>query len=368
MFLVLSFVPRLRFVKGTPAYIAEHLARKGVPTPNFSALTDDDAARFVELCSEEISSANATTDARRDNLQNFVSSVTKAPNLRNPPKAVIHRPVHDAESIYWLMIFFLVRAWPSSLPLYSVSSTQEERSTIFDALIGNKIDGGGARMAIIQSYTEAHWRQLLPAPVNRLSGMLYMLGRYFNLTWHHVDVGDYELHGHDFMQLAVLREIRRLIREEKHDPTSFSIPLLERPLPVYSSFPIANFSAHLGCSQSILHEKPSVEKVDGICVPRSRSPPQDCEHYDKGVFSPGTNNFDLSPISDSFPSTASTFTHSLDGSPASSRRSSTATLADQIINHDVLEDRALRILRAKRLEKQWFTGGPAPPLAPGYNH
>ena len=73
-----------------------------------------------------------------------------------------------------------------------------------------------------------------------------MLGRYFSLTWHHADVGSYELHGHDFLQLVLLQEIERMVKKRDEDPTGFCIPLRDKPLPIYSTFPIADFSTHLG--------------------------------------------------------------------------------------------------------------------------
>ena len=117
---------------------------------------------------------------------------------------------------------------------------------MLDALMGNRIDGGGTRASAIQTYSDIHWRQLLPAPLNQLGGMLYLLGRYFSLTWHHADVGSYELHGHDFLQLVLLQEIERMVSKRDEDPTGFCIPLRDKPLPIYSTFPIANFSTHLG--------------------------------------------------------------------------------------------------------------------------
>lgn len=312
-------------------------------------------------------SQDAITRERRNSLRAFILSVLKARKLRDPPKIIIHKPVHDIESIYWLVVSFLLRAWPSALSGCSISSGKEERSTMLDALMGNKIDGGGARAALIQTYTEAHWRQLLPAPINRLGGMLYLLGRYFSLTWHHADVGDYELHGHDFMQLAILREIQSLIQDQELDPIGFTIPLQERPLPAYSSFPIANFSTHL--ERPLPTNEPSPTPGEETVNHRVESPPfpgPKTRSAVNGVAGLSAMN-DLSPNSDLSLTTSSTLIFS-NASLAPLCCPLNAALLNSQSGLDVLETRISRILGSKQLEKHWFMSGPAPPYAPGYNH
>ena len=155
-----------------------------------------------------------------------------------------------------------------------------------------------------------------------------------------------------------------MISKRDEDPTRFCIPLRDKPLPIYSTFPIADFSTHLGYPTPALRDALKVrgERDDYTQVSHE---PKVSEGRRRSRVSDEGN---VSPISDSFSYMTTTDSIITSSPPRSSSRSSFTTVDSAEFVDEELELKIERILQAKHLEKQWFTNGQNPPLAPGYNH
>jgi hypothetical protein len=143
-------------------------------------------------------------------------------------KNITHQAIHDAESIFWVIVFFMVRANPKG----SDSRTNMSgRSDTFDAMAGHIIGTRiSTRTAYFREFIEADWATILPEELVGFSRMLQQLWGYFSVPWHGVEVPvKHQFHAHSLLQRLLYREIKRLTEEMK-DP----IELDSMPLPVHS--------------------------------------------------------------------------------------------------------------------------------------
>jgi hypothetical protein len=229
--------------QGTPAFIAEVLAH---PFP---------AKRIMF---QELEDLNRTTpghpvpDRERSDVE-FFKELSGYSQRNN--RHVSHQPIHDAESIFWIIVFFMTRANPRGS--YGQKYI-DGRSEIFNCLVGNVIGSVMSTRGSI-ALSRVDWKDILPEEMEGFSGIIDSLMRYFSHSWHGIEVPPpHQFHAHNFLQRLLFQEIERLNNE---DP----IELESVPLPVISRMGLTQLTSHLKSplpSQSL--KRPPPEDNGGV--------------------------------------------------------------------------------------------------------
>ena len=183
------------------------------------------------------------------------------------PQDIVHAPMHDAESIIWLISLFFIRACPKDYDPTSSASGEwggrrEQRTEIFKSMV---INGTNRR----QDYRCIPDSDSLPPQFHPLVGMLFNLNIYFRqLAWHHPyflqvqdnGVPDFiRFHAHNALQAVLLKAILQL-------QTNGDIEIKPTPLGVDDDFPFipdskSFISANLKRGRVPADEGESDEKV-----------------------------------------------------------------------------------------------------------
>ena len=126
----------------------------------------------------------------------------------NASQALVHAPMHDAESIFWLIVLFFLRACPKD---YNPKSDPDEpkrrrlRTSTFESLVKNTI-------GTVQDTRGAPSKAALPPQLHCFVDMLKRLKRYFSQAWHHLQIDEerHRFHAHNALQSVLLQEIQKL--------------------------------------------------------------------------------------------------------------------------------------------------------------
>ena len=205
-----SLVETMR--QGTPAFIAEALAREGRPVEHFPF---EDLKALNGVVGDHPQADRACSD------EDFFEDFAGYPRLNE--ENVSHQAIHDAESIFWIIVFFMIRANPTGSDRLKSLRT---RSDAFDAMMGHQI-GNQAKSRGLQNYSLKNWQMVFPEELKRFSETLRSLSRYFVFPWYGIQVPDkHRFHAHNFLQRLLFHEITQL----KKNP----IPLELFPMPVQS--------------------------------------------------------------------------------------------------------------------------------------
>ena len=124
------------------------------------------------------------------------------------PQVVVHTPMHDAESIFWIIVLFFLRANPKG---YDPKSDPNEpkrrqaRTGTFKSFVRNEIGTGQDSRAIPGIH-------MLPPQLHRFRDMLGRLNNYFRRAWHVLGTseGQHRFHAHNALQSVLLAEIKML--------------------------------------------------------------------------------------------------------------------------------------------------------------
>ena len=122
-------------------------------------------------------------------------------------QALVHAPMHDAESIFWLIVLFFLRAWPKG---YDLNDPQEperrqRRSKVFSTLARNEIG--------TEDHRSIPKKAALPPQLQHFTGMISRLNCYFNQAWHSLDLinePQHRFHAHNALQSILLEKINEL--------------------------------------------------------------------------------------------------------------------------------------------------------------
>ena len=205
--------------QGTPAFIANALSRPFLPP------VEDFPFHHVEQLNRTI--PDHPVEDRRTSDMVFFPQLAGYDRFQD--KAISHQPIHDAKSIFWVIVFFMVRANPKGSDIHKNISSHSES---FDAIVGHEI---GIHMSSREShfmYSPAMgWADMLPEKLVGFSGILHQLWSYFSFPWHGIKVPDeHQFHGHNLLQRLLIQKIRRL-SEKMKDPIELELV----PLPIHSS-------------------------------------------------------------------------------------------------------------------------------------
>ena len=129
-------------------------------------------------------------------------------DVHKPP---LQKAIHDAESIFWVIVFFMICANPKGSDTHKL---KWERSEIFDIIMGHKIGYLMSPHVSILTLGEKSWEKILPEKLQRFSGTLCSFSCYFNFPWHGIQVPvTHQFHAHNFLQWLRFHEIKQLTKE-----------------------------------------------------------------------------------------------------------------------------------------------------------
>ncbi|KAF8329020.1 hypothetical protein F5887DRAFT_1082782 [Amanita rubescens] len=131
-------------------------------------------------------------------------------NYKGPsiPQVVVHTAMHDAESIFWLIVLFFLRASPKGYDPKSDPNEPKRRQARTDTFksfarnqIGTVLDSRGTPEI-----------DMLPPQLHRFCDMLSRLDHYFCRAWHVLGTseGQHRFHAHNALQSVLLAEIKNL--------------------------------------------------------------------------------------------------------------------------------------------------------------
>ncbi|KAF8477881.1 hypothetical protein JB92DRAFT_3049550 [Gautieria morchelliformis] len=231
-----------RGITGTPAFIADVLARPSLPPVKHIFCQD------MQDLSDAIT-PHPQTDRVSSDME-FFKELAGYKRLKD--EHVSHQAIHDAESIFWVIVFFMVRANPKGSDSHK---NIRMRSETFDAIVAHEI---GVHMSTrgshFQRFGQKHWAEMLPEKLAGFSATLHQLWEYFSFPWHGIQVpAEHQFHAHNLLQRLLFREIRRLTEMED------SIALELVPLPVRSRLAGTQRTGTLGNSMLLPQKRPQTE-------------------------------------------------------------------------------------------------------------
>jgi hypothetical protein len=124
------------------------------------------------------------------------------------PRAVVHEPRHDVESMFWLLCFALARANPKSAATNPCDPTTEY-SDFCDSIL-NHLDGATLRKhrGYYLGCTEEKWKKILHPSLVTLSRMLHHMGRYLAIRSFDKDTEWDLYHAHRVFKILLFPAIR----------------------------------------------------------------------------------------------------------------------------------------------------------------
>jgi len=149
-------------------------------------------------------------------------SLTKRDIFETNSGTILHSAVHDVESLYWIIMWFLIRA----SPVGNTESISVDYVLAAEGMLSHQIgtDKVAARTSFI-SYERRDWLEVIHPRCHGLIDMLVNMGSYLGKRWlQFPDISPY--HAHEAVKRLLLKEIIRMMDEE--DPIPIQGP---RPLP-----------------------------------------------------------------------------------------------------------------------------------------
>ncbi len=124
------------------------------------------------------------------------------------PQVVVHTAMHDAESIFWLIVLFFLRANPKGYDPKSdpnEPNRRQARTGIFKSFAKNEI-------GTVQDSRGIPGIHTLPPQLHRFCNMLNRLDHYFRRAWHVLGTSEeqHRFHAHNALQSVLLAEIKNL--------------------------------------------------------------------------------------------------------------------------------------------------------------
>ncbi|GJJ09008.1 hypothetical protein Clacol_003229 [Clathrus columnatus] len=159
-------------------------------------------------------------DAYNEDLISYLSGVKESEGI-HPYVAgdfsLSHQPHHDMESVYWIIIWFLTKAWPTGfdpdLGTFGRNSHSTLRRTMLDREANTDPDDA---MTLLRKSREG-WKMTLHAAYEGLSEMLSGMGQYLCMRWSRFP-NIFPLHCHEAFKRLLLKQIFRMTVEDKPIP------------------------------------------------------------------------------------------------------------------------------------------------------
>jgi hypothetical protein len=125
------------------------------------------------------------------------------------PRAVVHEPRHDVESMFWLLCFALARANPKSDASKPHNPTAEYSEFCEVMLNRHQAPTLRRNRGRYLEQTEEEWKAILHPKLARLSGLLHHMGRYLAVrSFDHRNPGWDPYHAHQVFKTLLLAAIK----------------------------------------------------------------------------------------------------------------------------------------------------------------
>ena len=188
--------------------------------------------------------ATGPTIQRQNEVKQFLKTINKYRELLlseqipsvsiKPQTGFVHAPMHDAESIFWLIVLFFLRAHPKGYDHTDERERRNYRTAAFKSMVMNGIEMG-------HDSRQAPNENSLPPQFHRFVKMLRNLDMYFRQSWHDPYFSNHEskairFHAHNTLQVVLLDAINKL------QTTGDDIEVHAMPLGVDDDFPYSPLS------------------------------------------------------------------------------------------------------------------------------
>lgn len=119
-----------------------------------------------------------------------------------------HRPRHDAESVFWCMVAFLLVAVPLGSPQEDEKEIKLNQAwkLIANHEVGDTNDVGDGRFGLLRA-DEDQWKSWLHPYLDHVGRLLVLLARQVSPEWGLCDPPPHMLHLHEAMQRVILTHI-----------------------------------------------------------------------------------------------------------------------------------------------------------------
>ncbi|TDL24604.1 hypothetical protein BD410DRAFT_896794 [Rickenella mellea] len=233
---------------GTPMFISRHIA--GEIRSRYRPFQEPIREHF-ELPAEVLDrylKARNITKADYHSWNNFMPrNMDDFPDTTaQVAKNAVHSEYHDAESFYWIIVWFLLRAWPCDADGKPSSERPEndDHLTHCAVLFKHDVQCGRTRTSFASLVRSLDWDGLLPKETKHFCRMLADMTTYIHWPWWAVRMDGMRFHAHDALQRLLLKEIWRISEGQDNNP----IPLYPKPLRI-----VMSNQQHVGHSGHTLH-------------------------------------------------------------------------------------------------------------------
>ena len=168
--------------------------------------------QFSEACEFIFPNDYTRVKDRQEEVTTFLHAIEhgnfKGVGNANISQGLVHAPLHDAESIFWLIVLFFLRACPKDYNPKSDPGEHERRrlrTNTFESLVKNTI-------GTVQDTRATPTTDALPPQLHRFDDMLNCLSDYFSQAWHRLQIDEerHRFHAHNALQSVLLQEIQKL--------------------------------------------------------------------------------------------------------------------------------------------------------------
>ncbi|KAF8581035.1 hypothetical protein K439DRAFT_1662505 [Ramaria rubella] len=225
---------------GTPMFIAADISggRDGyeaiIPRPISRTqfqLIEDDRKLYIRAYGEETyESFNTFLDSVID------GSIWECDPFENAdgPGTILHQPFHDVESVFWIITWFLMHAWPTGHD----PALTEEFGKATKAMLAHQIDNDdyGGRKDLLTKPARK-WSNIIHPECCGLVKMLVDMAAYVSMRWMRFPTAP-TFHAHEAFKRLLLKEIVRMTRDGRPIPIQGARGL--PPHSVLSSSPVAS--------------------------------------------------------------------------------------------------------------------------------
>lgn len=162
---------------------------------------------FEEACTGVFPNGSTGVTQRQGEVSAFISAVEQFGNKRRKLAYVKHAPMHDAESVFWVIVLFFLRACPKNYHPKDDPDERhrrESRTKTFKGLASSDVNADADTRSIPRV-------DALPPQLHCFLDMISLLEQYFLQAWDILTIIEgHRFHAHNALQSVLLNEIHKL--------------------------------------------------------------------------------------------------------------------------------------------------------------
>ncbi|THG96496.1 hypothetical protein EW145_g7771 [Phellinidium pouzarii] len=215
---------------GTPMFIATAVSVGSFPPVGKEA-------KYIRVDSfpkiSEAAKAKYRKAYTKERYESYINALKNSDDIKRPRKTAPfeHLPLHDMESLFWLLAVLLCTASVLEPEEKSCSTTEYERFWQIMKAHNPGDAGGDLRELFLLKSSPEIWEKRLHSKLQSVSSMLDDMARYFSVNWVYWRGELNDDHAHEMMARVFLDHIVRI----DHENADVIINLKKRrPMPTYS--------------------------------------------------------------------------------------------------------------------------------------